>query len=145
MSSEVKLIEDWREHWEPKDGRTIIAVADTPSGVRAWARLGNDVTTYREGEILIPKPRPKTYRPWKREEVPVGSVVRSKNDACVQVITSATDSYVGLGQLILTREEMFDRFVLHRTTESGEWLPVEQCPKCGVDTGSLEIKSLKGE
>lgn len=136
MSSEssVKLIEDWRERWEPV--KNVFAVVDTPHGIFAWVSENNRCYTYGEKYALIPKPRPKTYRPWKREEVPVGSVVRSRTGNLVGIIDCVDNSTVCIsvtGTGWTTPEKMLEEFVLHRTTESGEWVPVEQCPRCGVE------------
>lgn len=134
MSSEVKLIEDWRERWEPVGGYNVIAVMNAPHGLRAWVMdCYGELKTYNGENILQPKPRPKTYRPWKREEVPVGSVVRHLITGNLYVITSACKNSVCLNSGVNTYSRVFDDFVIHRTTESGEWLPVEQCPRCGVE------------
>jgi len=138
MSSEssVKLIENWRERWEPvtKDNWNVLAVAVTYLGTRAWYESGGSLFTEDE-RYLVPKPRPKTYRPWKREEVPVDEWFRDKaNIGNVYRIEAMSD----LGHFKIMGAwhgtlGLFNNFVLHRTTESGEWLPVEQCPKCGVE------------
>lgn len=134
MSSEVKLIEDWRERWEPvtRDGCRVLAVAKTPHGMNVFAAGGTCTFAWNESQ-LIPKAKPKTIRPWKREEVPVGSVVRNLITGNLYVITSACENSVCLNSGVNTYSRVFEDFVLHRTTESGEWLPVEQCPKCGVE------------
>lgn len=134
MSSEVKLIEDWRERWEPVGGYKVIAVADTPDGQKAWVVDSYGVLrTY--GGVLQAKPRPKTYRPWKREEVPVGSVVRHIRDNTIHMILcyEKNDSVWIAGAGNRPTTYLLYDFVLHRTTESGEWLPVEQCPRCGIE------------
>lgn len=134
MNNEVKLIEDWRERWEVKANWDVVAVAETPIGIRVWASYKDyPISTYPKGEILIPKSRPKTYRPWKREEVPVGSVVRHQMSGNLFLITGACDDTMCINGDMNSYDRMFECFVLHRTTESGEWVPVEQCPKCGVE------------
>lgn len=134
--SEVRLIDDWREKWEPvtKNGNTVLAVAYTGNEIQAWLTNNKGAWTCNQYN-LTRKPRPKTYRPWKREEVPVGSVVRHIRDNTIHMILcyEKDDSVwiAGVGNRPTTY--LLDDFVLHRTTESGEWLPVEQCPRCGVE------------
>lgn len=136
-TNSVKLIEDWRERWEPvtKNGNTVLAVAYTGNEIQAWLTDNKGAWTCNQYN-LTRKPRPKTYRPWKREEVPVGSVVRIKDGNAISVIGCIDDSIAfinvtGVGWR--TPDRLLLDFVLHATNPDGTWIPTEQCPKCGVE------------
>jgi len=134
MSSEVKLIEDWRERWHDRFGDVkIITVIQKKDG--SYVAIGENEyggLQFVIGSNLIPKPRPKTFRPWRREEVPVGSVVRNRTADTLFVITGVSSREICL-DIWWSFAFVLSEFVLHRTTESGEWLPVEQCRPCGVE------------
>lgn len=135
--SEVRLIDDWREKWEPvtKYRMDVIAVLDTPNGLRCILSNGVAVWIETGKEHLIPKPRPKTFRPWTREEVPVGSVVRHIRDNTIHMILcyEKNDSVWIAGAGNRPTTYLLDSFVMHLTNPDGSWVPTEQCPKCGVE------------
>ena len=137
MSSEssVKLIEDWRERWEPvtKNGHTVLAVAYTGNEIQAWLTDNKGAWTCNQYN-LTRKPRPKTYRPWKREEVPVGSVVRSVDiGSLYQILGVSANGMVKLHYGWSDSGSMLKNYVQHTTSPDGTWIPTEQCPKCGVE------------
>lgn len=133
--SSVKLIEDWRERWEPVTTHTkpmrVLEVWEDKGGTAAL--VNNEGRAFLCYGWLAPKSRPKTYRPWKREEVPVGSVVREKSSGYLFMINGATEAYVYLSEQKYTMPGIFNNFVLHATSPDGTWVPTEQCPKCGVE------------
>lgn len=82
---------NWRDEFEPKDKldrkvTDVIYHNGSPWGYMIYTvAMGHFPST--DVHRLIPKPKPKTYRPWTRDEVPVGSVVKSKTNGFRGMIT----------------------------------------------------------
>lgn len=134
--SEVRLIPDWRERWEPVTAYRSTVLTGIVVDGEEYAIVRDDDGVIVLSKFFKSKPRPKTYRPWKREEVPVGSVVRCKvrNVAAVINCVELGNSCVGVSTMGWhTLQGMLDNFVLHATSPDGTWIPTEQCPKCGVE------------
>lgn len=138
--SEVRLIENWREKWEPvtKQGNTVLSVAAKGDDILVWLYSKNEDQPWTvTGLCLIPIPQPKTIRPWKREEVLVGAVVRHQITGVPAVIDylvrDAADFIHVAGYKYITPEDLLKLFVRHDFNYDGSWKPVEQCRPCGVE------------
>lgn len=118
----------WREFVEEKNSEghpvlTAVYIRGT------WIGLVDDGThVMRSEKFLILKPRPRTCRPWKPEEVPVGRVVVEPVMKTRHLITS-TDEFnrasIGLNRLI-SLAGLFDQFKLVNTDGSLSVCGVEE-------------------
>lgn len=87
----------WREKWEAKTdcGLTVLHTEEHGSSLIAICQDDRGLLYPRYIKDLILKPRPRTYRPWTPEEVPVGRVV--EYEGANRLIASSDDVVVTLG------------------------------------------------
>ena len=81
---------NWRDEFEEKTimGDRVLIVIQDGNRFIGLAR-DSDGYVFSVESSLIRKPRPKTYRPWTRDEVPVGKVVKHKESGIRYVISCA--------------------------------------------------------
>ncbi len=101
-TSKEHAVKDWREYWEPADksGNEVIHVNKLSPGSIEYAYIRKDGQMFISvcGSSLVPKAKPKKYRPWLPEEVPVGMTVRSKDRQKCAVIVEFDGSYISVGK-----------------------------------------------
>lgn len=98
---------DWRDHFEEfdRDGNTVVYVNEKKyrscrGETYEFAYLRKEdhqlfMTT--DGDLLVPKPKPKTYRPYTREELQCGIVFRHKESGVDYMVTVLRDKTARLG------------------------------------------------
>lgn len=94
---------NWRDLYEDrdKDGDEVVDVWVRDGAAIAYvyrnARYnGKRTHTLMVGQ-LVPKPKPKTYRPYKRDELKCGMVFRHKESGVDYMVTVISDEAVRLG------------------------------------------------
>lgn len=115
---------DWRDHFEEfdRDGNTVVYVNEKKyrscrGETYEFAYLRKEdhqlfMTT--DGDLLVPKQKPKTYRPYEREELKCGMVFRNKSNGVDYMVVRIGCSYVALGgdnDNATAFSELLDRFV----------------------------------
>lgn len=105
---------NWRDEFEEKTdhGATVLVVVKDGDRHIGLAK-DNDGCVFSVQGSLICKPKPKKYRPWTRDEVPVGSAVRNIANGSRHVILSAEilGSHLG-GTAYHGYQLLFERFTL---------------------------------
>ena len=123
----MRIVEDWRERWEEKDAREceVITVLEHKGVIRFVVDVGlsSGWATF-DSQYLIPKSRPKQWRQWEKEEVPVGTVVRHKKYGTRCAITSDNDTSYWFNNYVLAEGST--------PLPDGTWTGTP----CGVEVGT---------
>lgn len=111
---------DWRDEFEDKDvkGNDVVHVSRTMSGRLEYAYIRKHdnqlfVSGMAEGYVTR-KQKPKTYRPYTREDLQCGIVFRNKANGVDYMVVRIGCSYVTLGgdnDNATSFSELLDRFV----------------------------------
>lgn len=89
-----------------------------------WVEVANPVFSGPPDHYRI-KPRPK-FRPWRADEVPVGALLRRKDDSARWLIVGAKDNDIAYSQSSTKTLDALERFE-HSTDGGLNWKP------CGVE------------
>lgn len=137
MSTTNCTKQGWRERWEYKDiqGCIVMRIAFWEDGEPAQyeyrdQRYGVNCVTSDVSRLIPRKPAPVVV-PWEPDEVPVGAVVRSKdNPERYGVISDRSgDKFLTIHGW-MSCQELYDRCVLHQPK-----VDTKDCQPCGKVVG----------
>jgi hypothetical protein len=108
------VMRNWKEEFQEIDAlnrqvKDVVYHNGKAWGYVMWSLATRDMDIAR-ADLLIPKPKLKKYRPWRHDEVPVGSVIRHKETKNKIVIVAVNPWHVWLGPETQAFEHVFIRY-----------------------------------